>query len=36
MEDMVNPEIEAILSGQKKASEALKIAAEKIQTRLLD
>lgn len=36
MEDMVNPEIEAILSGQKKASEALKIAAQKIQTRLLD
>jgi len=36
MEDMVNPEIEAILSGQKQASEALKIAAEKIQTRLLD
>lgn len=36
LEDLVNPEIEAVLSGQKNAKDALSSAARKIQERLLD
>ncbi len=36
LEDLVNPEIEAVLSGQKNAKDALGSAAKKIQERLLD
>jgi multiple sugar transport system substrate-binding protein len=36
MEDIVNPEIEAVLTGQKTATEALNSAAKKIQERVLD
>ncbi len=36
LEDLVNPEIEAVLSGQKNAKDALGSAAKKVQERLLD
>ncbi|MEW6708237.1 MAG: extracellular solute-binding protein [Candidatus Riflebacteria bacterium] len=36
LEDIVNPEMEAALSGQKSVRDALTSAAEKIQTQLLD
>lgn len=36
LEDLVNPEIEAVMSGQKTAEDALKSAARKVQERLLD
>ncbi len=36
LEDIVNPEIEAVLSGQKNARDALGSAAKKVQERLLD
>ncbi|MDD3149023.1 MAG: ABC transporter substrate-binding protein [Candidatus Riflebacteria bacterium] len=36
LEDLVNPEVEAVLSGQKNAKDALGSAAKKIQERLLD
>ena len=36
LEDLVNPEIEAVLSGQKNAKDALSSAAKKVQERLLD
>ena len=36
LEDLVNPEIEAVLSGQKSAKDALSSAARKVQERLLD
>lgn len=36
LEDIVNPEIEAVLSGQKSAKDALSNAARKVQERLID
>jgi multiple sugar transport system substrate-binding protein len=36
LEDMVNPEMEAVLSGQKSAKEALTSAAVKIEERILN
>lgn len=36
LEDIVNPEIEAVLSGQKTARDALGSAARKVQERLID
>lgn len=36
LEDIVNPEVEAALSGQKSARDALSSAAKKIQERLID
>ena len=36
LEDLVNPEVEAVLSGQKTARDALTSAQKKIQERLLD
>ncbi|PKL49464.1 MAG: hypothetical protein CVV42_05615 [Candidatus Riflebacteria bacterium HGW-Riflebacteria-2] len=36
LEDLVNPEVEAVLSGQKTAKEALSAAQKKVQERLID
>ena len=36
LEDLVNPEVEAVLSGQKTAREALASAQKKVQERLID
>ncbi|MBU1107990.1 MAG: ABC transporter substrate-binding protein [Candidatus Riflebacteria bacterium] len=36
LEDLINPEVEAVLSGQKTAREALTTAAKKVQERLID
>lgn len=36
LEDLVNPEVEAVLSGQKTAREALSAAQKKVQERLID
>ncbi|OGK10995.1 MAG: hypothetical protein A2W80_07750 [Candidatus Riflebacteria bacterium GWC2_50_8] len=36
LEDLVNPEVEAVLSGQKTAREALGAAQKKVQERLID
>jgi len=36
LEDLVNPEVEVVLSGQKTAKEALSAAQKKVQERLID
>lgn len=36
LEDLINPEVEAVLSGQKTAKEALAAAQVKVQERLID
>jgi len=36
LEDIINPEVEAVLSGQKNAREALTAAQKKVQERLID
>ncbi len=36
LEDLINPEVEAVLSGQKTAKEALAAAQKKVQERLID
>jgi maltose-binding protein MalE len=36
LEDLINPEVEAVLSRQKTAKEALAAAQKKVQERLID